>query len=298
VLQSLGMNNKIQPMAYDRYGFFRVSGPVEHPIYFGNMCVVILGMIVVLAKTSGLSLKNGWVATAIFAAIGCVITSISFTPYVGMIAGTGVFLALTFVPVVRKLILPMTLLMIAAIGGWTYHVATEPLGEKPDSEAGGSYWTRKEIVHESWQKAKIAGPFGLGIRADFTDEDDNSFDLKSVDNSYMQFTLTHGYVYTALWISIAIFFSWRMTTAFAAVTHPSQVFPLAVCTATVLGLMVSMYTVWAGALYTVVWVIMLGLANTLIDSVRYGVPAARPREARVIVPAGKYNPGLSPNTGL
>jgi hypothetical protein len=30
---------------------------------------------------------------------------------------------------------------------------------------------------------------------------ENSFDLKSVDNSYMQFTLTHGYVYTTLWIS-------------------------------------------------------------------------------------------------
>jgi hypothetical protein len=301
VLQSIGMNNKIQPMAYERYGFFRVSGPVEHPIYFGNMCVVILGLVIVLAKTSGMSLKNGWVATAIFAAVGCIITSISFTPYIGMIAGTGFFLTLTYIPLSRKLILPMTLVVIALIGGWTIHVATEPLGEKPDGEAAGSLWTRKEIVHESWQKAKIAGPFGLGIRADFTDDDDNSFDLKSVDNSYMQFTLTHGYVYVTLWISIAIFFSWRMTTAFAAVTNPSQIFPLAVCTATVLGLMVSMYTVWAGALYTVVWVIMLGLANTLIDSVKESAPAGvtTPRRpASRILPAGKYGPGFGANTSL
>ena len=298
VLQNLGMNNKIQPMAYDRYGFFRVSGPVEHPIYFGNMCVVILGLVVVLAKTSGLSLKNGWVATAIFAAIGCVITSISFTPYMGMIAGTACFLVLTFIPLSRKLILPMTLLVIAVIGAWTFHVATEPLGDKPDGEAAGSLWTRKEIIHESWQKARLAGPFGLGIRPDFSDDDDSDFDLKSVDNSYMQFTLTHGYVYTVLWISIAVFFSWRMTTAFGAVTHRSQIFPLAVCTATVLGLMVSMYTVWAGALYTVVWVIMLGLANTLIDSVRYGIPETKQRGFQVIVPAGKYGPGFASNTAL
>jgi hypothetical protein len=258
------------------------------------MCVGILGLVIVLAKTSGMSLKNGWVATAIFAAIGCIITSISFTPYMGMIAGTLYFLTLIIFPFARKLVLPLTLLGITAIFAVTYHVATSPLGEKPASEAGGSLWTRKQIIHESWAKARFAGPFGYGIRADFTDQDntDDNFDLKSVDNSYMQFTLTHGYVYTILWISIAVFFSWRMTLAFIHIRHPSQVFPLAVSTAIVLGLMVSMYTVWAGALYTIVWVILLGLANTLIDQVLYGVPESQQRGFPVIIPAGKYGPGF------
>jgi hypothetical protein len=300
-LQNAGMGNKIQPMAYERYGFNRVSGPVEHPIYFGNMCVVILGMVAVLAKTSGMKLSNGWVATALFAAFGCVITSISFTPYIGTIAGTLGGLTLIFIPFARKILLPLTLLVIVVMAGFTIHVATQPLGEKPDSEAGGSLWTREMIIHESWQKAQYAGPFGLGIRPDFSDDPD--FDLKSVDNSYMQFTLTHGYVYTILWTSIAIFFAGRMTIAFNRVTHPSQVFPLAVCTATVLGLMVSMYTVWAGALYTVVWVIMLGLANTLIDSVKESAKtAADPINAGLrrsqIQPMGGYTPAFSPRTGL
>ncbi len=303
ILQSLGMGNRIQAMAYERYGFFRVSGPVEHPIYFGNMCVVILGMVAVLARTSGVKLSNGWVATALFAAIGCIITSISFTPYMGTIAGTLFFSTLILFPWSRSLVLPITLVAITVIAGWTYHVATEPLGEKPGTEAGGSLWTRKQIIHESWQKASIAGPFGLGIRPDFSQDDDSNFDLKSVDNTYMHFTLSHGYVYTALWISIAIFFSLRMSVAFSRVTHPSQVFPLAVSTATVLGLMVSMYTVWAGALYTVIWVIMVGLANTLIDSVNEAasVKAGQPAFRRATVmpgaalPAGKYGPGFIPN---
>jgi uncharacterized membrane protein len=68
-------------------------------------------------------------------------------------------------------------------------------------------------------------------------------------------------------LSIAVFFSYRMTRAFNGCPPSVAGFPLAVSTATVLALMVSMYTVWAGALYTVVWVIMLGLANTLIDTV-------------------------------
>jgi hypothetical protein len=300
MLQKLGMGNKIQSMAYTRYGFFRVAGPVEHPIYFGNMCVVILGLIAVLARSSGMKLKNPWVALALFASVGCVITSISFTPYIGMIAGTGFFLTLLFMPLARRLVLPMTLAVIGLIGGWTYHVANQPLGDKPDGEAAGSLWTRKEIVHECWQKAKIAGPFGLGLRPDFSNDDDSDFDLKSVDNSYMQFTLTHGYVYTILWTSIAVFFSWRMTWAFLAVRHRSQIFPLAVCTATVLGLMVSMYTVWAGALYTVVWMMMLGLSNTLMDTVLAAAKASKQAEygAPARSRSGAQGFGLAPNMAM
>jgi len=269
VLQSAGMGNKIQAMAYERYGFYRVAGPVEHPIYFGNMCVVILGMVAVLARSSGLSLKNPWVIVSLFAAFGCIITSISFTPYAGTMAGILFFSTLILIPMARKIVLPLTLLVMFALFAYTYNAATTKLGDKPDGDLPGSMWTRKKIIQQSWAKAQGAGPFGYGLRPDLTDEDggENSFDLISVDNSYMQFTLTHGYVYTTLWISIAVFFSYRMTRAFNAIRHPSQVFPLAVSTATVLALMVSMYTVWAGALYTVLWVMMLGLANTLIDTV-------------------------------
>jgi hypothetical protein len=293
MMQDAGFGNKIQAMAYVRYGYNRVSGPVEHPIYFGNMCVVILGMIAVLARTSGLNLRNPWVVVALFSAFGCVITSISFTPYAGVGAGTMFLLVLVFVPWARKLLLPLVIVVSIGLAGFTYYVATSPLGEKPSDEAGGSYWTRKMIIVESWQKAQFAGPFGLGLRPDFSD--DEEFDLKSVDNSYMQFTLTRGYVFTILWSSIAIFFAWRMTNAFKDVTHPSQIFPLAASTATVLGLMVSMYTVWAGALYTVVWAIMLGLSNTLIDSVRESARAKQPmlpgalRRAPV-QPMGGYAP--------
>jgi hypothetical protein len=299
ILQNMGMGNKIQAMAYERYGFHRVAGPVEHPIYFGNMCVVFLGMVAVFARTSGTSLKNPWVALALFAAFGCVITSISFTPYIGTIAGTGFLLTLVYIPAARRILLPLTLLVVIGLAGFTYRVATQPLGDKPDGELPGSLWTRKMIIVESFKKAQTAGPFGLGIRPDFGDDED--FDLKSVDNSYMQFALTRGWVYTSLWVSISIFFSWRMTKAFLAVNHPSQVFPLAASTATVLGLMVSMYTVWAGALYAVVWVIMLGLSNTLIDSVLESANARQPvsqNGMRRPRPQPGYRPGFSTQPGL
>jgi hypothetical protein len=159
-------------MAYNRYGFYRVCGPVEHPIYFGNMCLVILGMIAVLAKTSGLSLKNGWVATALFASFGCIVTSISFTPYVGCIAGTVALLLMMSVPFTRKLVFPGAVLFAIGLFSYTYMTAKAPLGDKPDDQFGGSMWTRHEIIAESWKKAEAAGPFGFGIRPQFAEDSD------------------------------------------------------------------------------------------------------------------------------
>jgi hypothetical protein len=268
VLKNAGLIAHVPEMAYSRAGFFRVSGSVEHPIYFGNMCLVMLGMIAVLARTSGVSLKNPWVLMAMLAACACIGMSISFTPYVGLAAGSAFLFMLMAIKFSRKLLLPITLLIIGTIFTYTYHTAHTPLGEKPDDELAASLYIRRLIIIESWNKSLHAGPFGWG-RTLFEDNTDEDFELASVDNSYMQFTMTRGWVYTSLWISIAVFFSLRMTLAFMRVNHRSQVFPLAVSTATVLALMVSMYTVWAGALYTVVWAMMLGLANTLADMVFY-----------------------------
>ena len=135
------------------------------------------------------------------------------------------------------------------------------------------------IITQSWKKAVKAGPFGYGKNLNF---DDDEFDISSVDNSYMLFAMSRGWVYVSLWISIAAFVGVRMTRAFLNISHPSQVFPLAVATATVLGLMVSMYTVWAGGLYTVVWLILLGLTNTLVDQVLYPATAPAPRQPKRI----------------
>ena len=268
MMKDVGLINHVPQMAYSRMGFFRVSGPVEHPIYFGNMCLAMLGMIAVLARTSGVKLKNPWVAMALLAAFACIVMSISFTPYMGVLAGSIFLFMLLVVPFSRQLLLLITLSIIGGMFAYTYHTAHTALGDKPDDPLAASLYIRRLIIVESWNKSLHAGPFGWGrnLYANTTDQD---FELASVDNTYMQFTMTRGWVYTALWISIAVFFSLRMTLAFSRVNHRSQIFPLAVSTATVLGLMVSMYTVWAGALYTVVWAMMLGLANTLADMVFY-----------------------------
>lgn len=297
VLQNLGMGNSIHSMAYTRYGFFRVSATVEHPIYFGNMCLVLLGMIAVLARTSGVRLRNPWVTLALLGAVGCLITSISFTPYIGLAAGTVFFLTLMAAPLFRKMLVPLVLIVIGGMFAFTYHAAHTKLGDKPEGELPASFWIRKMIVTQSWKKAVTAGAFGYGRLLDFSQDED--FDLASVDNSYMLFTMSRGWVYTTLWVSIAVFFAIRMTGAFNHATHRSQVIPLAIATATILGLMVSMYTVWAGGLYRVVWAIMLGLSCTLIDQVTHPEWVPRPRRRRgfPVQPLAPSSTAPSPTVG-
>ena len=267
----LAMGNPIHPMAMNRFGLNRVSGTVEHPIFFGNMALLSLGLIAVLARTGGVRLRTPLIAAGLAAAVACVGMSISFTPWMGLFAGSIAMAVLMSATLARQhLVVPMTLAVIAGLAGYSAYLIATPLADAVESTADrsqleGSAETRKLILHQSWPLARTAGWFGWGLQMDFDDVE--GFDLASVDNSYMQFTMTRGWVYTALWVGIGLTFALRVQRAFRLVTDRPQAFPLAVCTATVLGLMVAMYTVWAGAIYAVVWIIMLGLAQTLVDQV-------------------------------
>ena len=284
LLKKAGMSNSIHSMAYGRYGFYRVCGPVEHPIFFGNMCLVFLGMVAVLARTSGMRLRNIWVALALIASVACVVVSISYTPYMGLIAGSAAFATLMVVPLARRMLLPLTVGVVVVMASYTWYMAHSPIeevvndGTKQENNLQGSLNTRKKIIQESWGPASTAGPFGWGFKADFAEQD--GFDLTSVDNSYMQFTMVRGWVYTVLWIGLGVSFAARAGRAFRLSQDRAQVFPVAVGAATILGLMISMYTVWAGALYAVVWIIMLGLCHALIDSI---FAAAEARENSPVI---------------
>jgi hypothetical protein len=285
LMQSAGMANKIPVESYNRFGFYRVAGTVEHPIYFGNMSVVLVGLIAVLATTSGYRVRKPIILATLLAAASCVGMSISGTPTVGSLAALICMLGLLYLPYARKLLLPGVAAVAGGLFMFTYTVAHEPLGLKPEGEMAGSLYTRKLIISESWKIAVNAGPFGNGLLADYSDVE--GFDLASVDNSYMQFTMNRGWVYTGLWSSICLVVAVRMTKAFLSVRNKSQIFPLAACTGVCLGLMLSMYTVWAGATYTIFWCVLLGLANTLADQV---IEAAK--EVPVAVGPGAAAPGI------
>ena len=266
-LTNLGLGNTQHEMALARHGFFRVSATVEHPISFGNTFLAVLCMLAVLARTSGVRLTNPWVAAAVAGATLCVFVSLSYTPYLGLIAGVAVLAVLRTVPWSRRLVLPLTLLVVVGLTAYTYKVAVEPLSEAGHGVDGveGSLYVRHLIIKRTWALATSAGPFGYGVMTNFSGMED--FDLDSVDNSYMGLAMTRGWVGVGLWVMLGVCFAARVTKAFGASGDPSLVFPLAVATAGVLGLMMAMYTVWAGAFYSIPWFILMALSNSLIDQV-------------------------------
>jgi len=58
------------------------------------------------------------------------------------------------------------------------------------------------IVTESWRKAVTAGPFGY---CRVLLHEDEEFDLASVEQQLHAVHDVQGWVYTTLWISIAVF---------------------------------------------------------------------------------------------
>src|SRR5205085_8739428 len=116
-----------------------------------------------------------------------------------------------------------------------------------------------------------AGSFGWGSSIRHS-----QLSLESVDNSYMLFTMRRGFVFLGLFLMVPVVVALRGMKAFAAGKLPTHWIPLAVGIASIIGIMAAMYTVWFGFVYSVLWVIMIGLTTSMSDVLIFGPPTARP----------------------
>ena len=87
--------------------------------------------------------------------------------------------------------------------------------------------------------------------------------------------MRRGFVYLSLFLTIPIALAWRSRKAFANARHKMQILPLAAALASVLGIMTAMYTVWFGFAYSVLFVIMVGIATSMMDALIIGPPKGR-----------------------
>ena len=292
LLQRAGMGNSIHSLAMRRFGFSRVSGTVEHPIFFGNMFVVVLGMVAVLARTSGVRLAVPAVALGLAGAAACVGMSGSFTPWLGVSAGSAALAVLLVAPVARRALLPLTVCVVIGLFAYTYHLATAPAGRPGHDRQPQRH--RRQPEHAAADRPPVVADRGHGrvVRVRPAGGLRRAGGLRPGQRR-QQLHAVHHDPGVGLHGPVDRHRGWRSRPGRSGpsgvMTDRSQAFPLAVCTATVLGLMMSMYTVWAGAEYTVVWVIMLGLSQALIDTILASAEAragAAPRAAgRVRPPA-------------
>ena len=276
-LKSFGLFTGQNTMVLERFHLFRTQTTFDHPIDMGNSCLLVTALIVVMAMTTSVGLKNIYVQLAIVAGLGASFSSLSFTAWVGIFASFAIFCTLWLLPFSRKLVLVAVLIMFGGFGYMTnklYHTDVEARQEEEDAEKGqtvqDSMLVCAKIVQNSWPFASTAGLFGWGntIRH-------SQLALESVDNSYILFTMRRGFVFLILFLMLPVSLAIRSVKAFRNATFKQQALPLAVALASVLGIMTAMYTVWFGFAYSVLWTIMVALAASMMDVLRGEIPSQR-----------------------
>jgi hypothetical protein len=277
LLKNAGLFTGQNTMVLERFHLFRTQTTFDHPIDMGNSCLLVTVLITVLAMTTSVGLKNWWVMLAIAAGLCSSFSSLSFTSWVGIFATCAIFGTLWLLPFARKLVIVAVLIMFCGFGYMThklYNTDVEARQEEEDQEKGqtvqDSMLVRAKIVQNSMPFASTAGLFGWG-----TTIRHSQLALESVDNSYMLFTMRRGFVFLILFLSLPVSLALRSIKAFKNARHKMQALPLAVALASILGIMTAMYTVWFGFAYSVLWMIMIGLASSMMDVLRGDVMPQR-----------------------
>ncbi|MDB5302580.1 MAG: hypothetical protein JWM97_129 [Phycisphaerales bacterium] len=264
-LQKLGLSMSTDLRAEQRLGLFRTSVSFTHSIFFGDACVSLGALILVLAATTRVGLKNFWVRVGLACCGFGLFAALSGGPFAGVAIAVLTFCLLRYVRFSRPLLWVGVLAVVAVMFMFTMYLATAPMPPRPrDGSMGDSFWVRRLIVQNCWKQVQDAGLLGHGRIIAFKD-----IDLDSVDNAYVLFAMCRGWIYAALWIAIPLFVGTRVAKAMGRYTlSQMHIFPLAVGAATILGVSFAFYWVWAGWAgepYTMLWLILIAFTMTLCD---------------------------------
>jgi hypothetical protein len=276
VLGRLHLSNAFSEFVQPRFGFFRAMSTGEHPIDFGNMGILLTALIPTLAVTSGLRLRDPRILAGTLAGAVCVLTSMSFSSFSGAIAAIGIFAALRYIRGTETLLIPgvAALLVIGVIvTGVFLELDLAKLKPEGGAEIEGSFYTRVEIIQKSYNTyGESAGLLGYGDSVS-----GKAMSLKSVDNSYLLFLIKRGWLTIITWMLLAVSIGaigMRMLLGQRGVVGR---LPPAALVAALIGTMISMYTVWFGFNYAVLWICIVGMAVSMRQILDERMAAVAPR---------------------
>jgi hypothetical protein len=292
-LKPLGLFTATNTMVLHRFGLMRALTTFNHPIDMGNGCLLLTGMIAIFATTTKTGLRNPWVLLGLCAALGSAFCSLSFTAFMGLFSAIGLFVVFWYFRFsMRVLPLVYIAMVLGGLAATSYMNSMKLSEETPeDASLNSSLWMRATIVQNCWPFCADAGALGWGkkIKKD-------QLDLESVDNSYLLFIMRRGWLFFAVFMAIPLALCFRGAKAYARTWSPQQRLPLVVGVTMVLAIMVAMFTVWFGFVYSILWVITMGLVGSIIDKILavQTVPAAFPQRRAV----GYMQPGMMPAGGM
>jgi hypothetical protein len=293
MLKPLGLFTATNTMVLHRFGLMRALTTFNHPIDMGNGCLLLTGLIAIFATTTKVGLRNFWVRLGLCAALGSAFCSLSFTAFMGLFSAIGLFVLFWYFRFsMRVLPLVYIAIFLGGLAATTYMNSMKLSEETPeDASLSSSLWMRATIVQNCWPFCADAGALGWGkkIKKD-------QLDLESVDNSYLLFIMRRGWLFFAVFMCIPLALCYRGAKAYARTWSPHQRLPLIVGVTTVLAIMVAMFTVWFGFVYSILWVITMGLVGSIIDKILAVQTApAYPPQAMAM---GYMQPGMMPAGGM
>jgi hypothetical protein len=292
LLSTIAPRARALKKALTRFGFFRAAVSFLQPIDFGNGCLVMTGMVGILASSTVVGLQNIYVQAGLAAGLMCLATSLSFGPFAACAFAMFVFFSLYWLPFSRRMLVPFVFIMAGGLIVMTFlllKVDPHTSWSMPSLER--SFRIRAVIVQNSWPFVKGAGLFGWGEKINQT-----TLNLKSVDNSYILLAMTKGWLYTSLWIAIPFMLAWRVQRALRTARGTLEIFALSIAVATCLGINIAMFTVWAGSIYAKVWLVMLGFSTSLTEWFLAPVIVA-PARRRMMAPNAAPRP-LAPANAI
>ncbi len=262
-LESVGIVDTFNDMAWSRLGFFRAQVSMEHPIDLGNAGILLAAMIALLGTTSGISWRDRRLQIGFGCAIFSSLAAISFSSFAGLFVALGVAFVVLQFRSARLWLMPMLILLIVAgilMTARLLRTNAESIRPRTDDNATieGSIYTRTIIVQRSWEFATRAGFFGYG---NTIGKDD--FNLESVDNSYMLFIVRRGWVFLTFFMILVISAVWIGTRMLLGPMNPAIRIPVAAVMAGLIGTLAAMYTVWFGFVYAMLWTCLLGMTVSL-----------------------------------
>jgi hypothetical protein len=296
-LNRLGIGEYAGGLVHHRFGFFRAVASFCHPIDLGISAALILAIIFMLATRSGITTRNVWVRLGLGLTVAATLTSASFTPYMGLVGGSCLYLLLWTVPSARRLLTLGIAIVIALAFAYTAYVASMPLPEQPLGGGAfeGSLWTRKSVIKQAWGPAATAGAFGRGL------EETGELEIKGFDNAYLLITSQRGLVGLGLWLALPLCLAAMVSRALRRARSRSLARSIIAGFCASIGTMIAMFTVWLGFTYSSLLPVVIALTvngaraapRVRQASARPGSGQTSPLSASRQRPTAERSPGIS-----
>lgn len=268
-----------------RWGIKRAQGPLNHPIFFGMMLVMLFPWAVEAGRRARRKIGPRWWLSLPLLALGATFCTASRGAIIAAVFT--VYVTLFF----RRPKLRIVMILLLILGGAGAYYGKQAMMQTLSEMAGESKEAARTIVidgeeveytgtkhrlllYRAYGKAiRQAGPFGYGIRMQGVPiEKHLAYRFSSIDNHYLLFLLQYGYMGIGLFVAATLCALAYLAVAAWDPKRPQSGFAGALF-GSLLAVALLLQTVWFASDFAVVWLFCAGLAGSLHSLPRTAAPA-------------------------